>query len=133
MGGMQEERHLAMAIPQHCLTLEWASLYPGSVFGVGVSARRLGACLAASAYQTTGKCQSLQAICPLRLTLSHLLLTTEGPGTVPQHKGEAPAGRGRQLSILLLFGSILVALNALWCCQVCGKFAGCCQSAFFGG
>lgn len=88
-------------------------------------------CLAAGAYQTTGKCQSLQAICPLRLTLSHLLLTTEGPSAVPQHKGEAPAGRGRQLSILLLFSSILVALSALWCCQVCGKFAGCCQPAFW--
>jgi hypothetical protein len=72
--GVQEERHAAMAIPQH-------GLCPGSACGVGAPARRLGACLAAGAYQTTGKCQCLRAICPLRLTPSHLLLTTEGPGS----------------------------------------------------
>lgn len=35
------------------------------------------------------------AICPLRLTPSHLLLATEGPGAVPQHKGEAPGWEGQ--------------------------------------
>lgn len=35
-------------------------MLPGSVSGVGVPARRWGACLAAGAYQTTGKCQCLR-------------------------------------------------------------------------
>lgn len=44
----------------HCLTLKWALPSPGSAFGVGAPARRWGACLAAGAYQTTGKCQCLR-------------------------------------------------------------------------
>lgn len=35
------------------------------------------------------------AICPLRLALGHLLLTTEGPGAVPRHKGTEPGREGQ--------------------------------------
>lgn len=101
---------------------------PGSAFGVGALAGRRGPGWQQVPSRQLESASACAAICPLRLSPSHLLLTTEGPGAVPQHKGEAPGwGGGRQLSILPLFGAVFLVL---WCCQVCGKFAGCCQPAF---
>lgn len=131
-GWRPEERPLlVVAVPQRRLTPEWALLYHAQVLHLewerwpgdgGLVGSR---CLA-----DNWKVPVLaRAICPLRLSPSHLLLTTEGPGAVPRHKGEAPGwgGGGRQLSILPLFSAVFLVL---WCCQVCGKFAGCCQPAF---
>lgn len=79
---------------------------PGSAFGVGAPARRWGACLAAGAYQTTGKCQCLRG---------HLSpVPNSQPPSACHRRARRLAGRGRQRSVLPLCSPIfLVAPGAL--------------------
>lgn len=58
--------------------------------------REGGACLAAGASQTTGKCQCFAwPSVPLRLAPVRLLLTTEGPGNSLQREGTEPGREGQ--------------------------------------
>lgn len=118
----------------HCLTLKWALPSPGSAFGVGSACKEMGGCLAAGAYQTTGKCQCLRG---------HLSPAPNSQPPSARHRRarrcSTAQGRGAWLGgascfpfclcVVPCFSKVLV----LWCFQVCGKFAGCCQRAFWWG
>lgn len=104
-----------MAVPQHCLRLEWASLYPARLcLGSGSSCKETGGLLGSRRLSDNWKVPVLAGHLSPAPNSQPPSAYHRRARAVPQHKGEAPAGRGRQFSILLLFSSIfLVAPSAL--------------------
>lgn len=131
-GGRPEERPLVVAAPQRRLTPEWALLYHAQVLHLewerwpgdgGLVGSR---CLADNWKVPVLARPSV----PCAYLPATFCLPQKGPALFHGTRARRLAGGGgggRQLSILPLFGAVFLVL---WCCQVCGKFAGCCQPAF---
>ena len=95
------------------------------VGGGAVRRGEVGACLAAGAHQTTGKCQCLPGhLSPSAWLLSAFCLPQKGPAIVCSARARSLAGRGRHGPILPLFIPILSPAPVLRAsCQVPEKFA----------
>lgn len=85
----------------------------------------VGACLAADAYQTTGKCQCLPGhLSPSAWLLSAFCLPQKGPAIVCSARARSLAGRGRHRPILpLSVPGSSPAPALLASCQVHEKYA----------
>lgn len=92
---MWEERPLAVAMPPLPHTEVGAAISRLCIWSGSACKEMGGPVWQQVPIRQLESASACVAICPLRLTPSHLLLATEGPGAVPQHKGEAPGWEGQ--------------------------------------
>lgn len=106
---------------------------PSSVFGVGAAARRWGACLAAGAHQTTGKCQCLRGHLSPPPSSRPPSASHRRALAVLQHKGTGPGREGQAHFHFAAVYSHLLCSFSLGSCQVREKFAAPWPIRLFGG
>ncbi|EHH14813.1 hypothetical protein EGK_00797 [Macaca mulatta] len=90
---------------------------PSSVFGVGAAARRWGACLAAGAHQTTGKCQCLRGHLSPPPSSRPPSASHRRARAVLQHKGTGPGREGQAHFHFAAVYSHLLCSFSLGSCQ----------------